>query len=143
MNDCFSYFKNVFAKINPNKLFHIPNWIPLLPDPSIEFDLEPPTYQQVTNIIRKMKTSGSPCPLDQLSIICFKRCPYLRSYLTVVEFYKEISLDLELEILALYYLTFASTLLFSTQNLRNTNSLVFCISSSIQSTGSNLLTTPR
>ena len=29
-----------------------------------------------------MKTSGSPCPLDQIYIICFKRCPYLRSYLT-------------------------------------------------------------
>ena len=29
-----------------------------------------------------MKASGSPCPLDQLSIICFKRCPFLRSYLT-------------------------------------------------------------
>jgi hypothetical protein len=30
----------------------------MLPDPVIEFNLEPPTYQQVTNIIRKMKTSG-------------------------------------------------------------------------------------
>ena len=29
-----------------------------------------------------MKSSASPCPLDQLSIICFKRFPYLRSYLT-------------------------------------------------------------
>jgi hypothetical protein len=29
-----------------------------------------------------MKTSGSPSPLDQISIICFKRCPYLRTYLT-------------------------------------------------------------
>ena len=29
-----------------------------------------------------MKASGSPCPLDQLSIICFKCCPFLRSYLT-------------------------------------------------------------
>ncbi len=29
-----------------------------------------------------MKTSGSPSPLDQLSIICFKQCPFLRSYLT-------------------------------------------------------------
>ena len=54
----------------------------MLPDPSTEFDLEPPTYQQVTNIIRKMKTSGSPCPLDQLSIICFKSFLYLRYYLT-------------------------------------------------------------
>ena len=31
-----------------------------------------------------MKPSGSPCPLDQISIICFKRCPYLRSYLTQI-----------------------------------------------------------
>ena len=31
-----------------------------------------------------MKASGSPCPLDQLSVICFKRCPFLRSYLTAV-----------------------------------------------------------
>ena len=64
------------------KLFSIPSWIPVLPDPQFQFDLDPPSYQQVTNIIRRMKASGSPCPLDQLSIICFKRCPFLRSYLT-------------------------------------------------------------
>ena len=29
-----------------------------------------------------MKASGSPCPLEQISIICFKRCPYLRSVIT-------------------------------------------------------------
>ena len=29
-----------------------------------------------------MKSSGSPCPLDQLSIISFKHCHYLRNYLT-------------------------------------------------------------
>ena len=28
-----------------------------------------------------MKASGSPSPLDQLSIISFKRCPFLRTYL--------------------------------------------------------------
>ena len=28
-----------------------------------------------------MKSSGSPCPLDQVSIACFKRCPYLRSFI--------------------------------------------------------------
>ena len=31
-----------------------------------------------------MKTSGSPCPLDQISILCYKRCPYLRSFLTAI-----------------------------------------------------------
>ena len=37
-----------------------------------------------------MKASGSPCPLDQVSVICLKRCPYLRLYLTaiVVEIWK-------------------------------------------------------
>ena len=28
-----------------------------------------------------MKSSGSPCPLDQISIIYFKRCLYLRSFM--------------------------------------------------------------
>ena len=27
-----------------------------------------------------MKSSSTPCPLDQISIICFKGCPHLRSY---------------------------------------------------------------
>ena len=31
-----------------------------------------------------MKASGSPCPLDKISIIPFKRCPYLRSYITAI-----------------------------------------------------------
>ena len=52
--------------------------------PVIPFDLETPTYHQILNVIRKMKTSGSPCPQDQLSIICFKRCPFLRTYLSEI-----------------------------------------------------------
>ena len=31
-----------------------------------------------------MKTSGSSCPLDQISVTCYKRCPYLRSYLKAI-----------------------------------------------------------
>ena len=31
-----------------------------------------------------MKSSGCPCPLDQISILVFKHCPHLRSYLTAV-----------------------------------------------------------
>ncbi|CAB3987434.1 Hypothetical predicted protein [Paramuricea clavata] len=82
VTDCFTYFCKSLAKINPNRLFNIPSWIPKLSDPEVQFNLDPPTYQQITNVIRKMKSSGSPCPLDQLSIICFKRCPYLRTYLS-------------------------------------------------------------
>jgi hypothetical protein len=84
MSECLNYFKKTLCSINPNKLFCIPSWIPKLSDPIVNFDLQPPTYRQVTNIIRRMKASGSPCPLDQLSIICFKRCPFLRTYLTEV-----------------------------------------------------------
>ena len=82
LNKCLEYFTKTLTAIYPNKLFHIPSWIPKLADPVIQFDLQPPTYRQVTNIIRRMKASGCPCPLDQISIICFKRCPFLRSYLT-------------------------------------------------------------
>ena len=82
ITQCVEYFTQTLAAVNPNKLFNIPNWIPVFSDPQVEFDLDPPSYQQITAVIRKMKASGSPCPLDQISIICFKRCPYLRTYLT-------------------------------------------------------------
>ncbi len=82
MSQCFSFFTKTLAAVHPNKLFTIPSWIPLLSNPEVQFDLDPPSYQQVSTIIRKMKASGSPSPLDQLSIICFKRCPFLRTYLT-------------------------------------------------------------
>ena len=77
---CFIYFRKAFKVVNPLKNFKIPSWIPSLPVPENPFSDSPPSYQKVTRIIRKMKSSSSPCPLDQISIICFKRCPYLRSY---------------------------------------------------------------
>ena len=81
---CTSYFTKTFSAISLNKTFNIPSWIPKFASPQTPFKLDPPTYQEITNVIRKMKLSGSPCPLDQISIICFKRCPYLRSYLTEI-----------------------------------------------------------
>ena len=81
---CLDYFKKSFSAISPNKAFRIPAWIRNFSAPQTPFNLDAPTYQQITNVIRKMKSSGSPCPLDQISIICFKKCPYLRSYLTEV-----------------------------------------------------------
>ena len=80
-NDCIEYFKKTFNVINPRKLFRVPDHIPKFDQPSIEFDLTEPTYQEVTRIIRRMKTLGSPCPLDQISIISLQRMPYLRTYI--------------------------------------------------------------
>ena len=79
---CTRFFLHLFSATTPQKIFKCPSWIPSLPDPSIPFNQSPPSYEIVTNVTRRMKTSGSPCPLDKISIISFKRCPYLRSFLT-------------------------------------------------------------
>ena len=84
MNECSDYFARTLSSVNLTKVFNLPSWIPTLSDPVIPFNLEPPTYQQISNVIRKMKASGSPCPLDPLSIICFKQCPFLRTYLSQI-----------------------------------------------------------
>ena len=79
---CTRSFQKFFASINPTKSFQIPDWILPLGQPSISHDLTPPSYQRITKVIRRMKAAGSPCPLDKVSLIPFKRCPYLRSYIT-------------------------------------------------------------
>ena len=66
------------------KCFKIPSWIPSRPQSSVPYNMSPPTYQQITKVVRRMKASGSPCPLDNILIIPFKRCPYLRTYITEV-----------------------------------------------------------
>ena len=81
---CIQFFSKFFRSTNPSKSFIILGWIPPLAEPSVPYDTSPPSYQQVTKAIRRMKASGSPCPLDKISIIPFKRCPYLRSYITAV-----------------------------------------------------------
>ena len=63
------------------KVFTIPSWIPKWKEPDIPFNLSPPTYQEITEIIKGMKSSGLPCSLDQISIICSKWCPYLRLFI--------------------------------------------------------------
>ena len=45
----------------------------------ISFHLEPPTYTETTKIISKMKSFVSRCPLDQVSVIAFKKCLLLFS----------------------------------------------------------------
>ena len=75
------YFTKSLSAVIPNRTFNIPSWIPKFNSPTSPFNLDPPTYNEITNVTRKMKPSGSPCPLDQISVICLKRCPYLRTYL--------------------------------------------------------------
>ncbi|ESO05416.1 hypothetical protein HELRODRAFT_171815 [Helobdella robusta] len=61
--------------------FAIPDWIPPLQPPVFNGTIDPPTYEEVSSIVRRSKSSASPCPLDQISTIMFKKCPILRTYL--------------------------------------------------------------
>ena len=81
---CYNYFKKVFKATSSRRIFTIPSWLTKFNQPTHAFDYTPPTYEQITNIIRKMKSNGSPCPLDQIPVIAFKKSVYLRSYLTKV-----------------------------------------------------------
>ena len=86
LSSCIDYFKNIWKCVYPGLTFTIPAWIPNLLAPKYEFQATPPTYlyAQITCIIRKIKSKSSACPLDQLSIIPFKKSAYLRSYLTAI-----------------------------------------------------------
>ena len=80
----YEFCKKSFKCVNLTKTFRIPSCIPSFPPPEKKFHSNPPTYAEISQIIKKLKTSGSPCPLYQTSIIYYKRCPYLRSYLTAI-----------------------------------------------------------
>ena len=87
---CTNYFSKIVRTTRPLRSYVIPEWIPKFSRPTIDFRREPPSYKKIAKIIRKMKAFGSPCPSDQVSVICLKRCPYLRTFLTaiVVEIWK-------------------------------------------------------
>ena len=53
----------------------------VLKDPIQSFNTSALSYQEISNIIRKMKPGSSACPFDQISIIILKRCPFLRTVL--------------------------------------------------------------
>ncbi|ESN97798.1 hypothetical protein HELRODRAFT_177863 [Helobdella robusta] len=74
------YFYNILHDPFHNK-FRLPNWVPTLQQPTIPCNHDPPTYPEIATVIRKCKLRAYPCPLDQISIIVFKKCPMLRTIL--------------------------------------------------------------
>ena len=70
----------VLAKGKKND-FRIPTWMKTLNEPSHSFNLDPPSYRELTKVIMKMKSGASPRPLDQISVIPLKKCPHLRIFL--------------------------------------------------------------
>ena len=63
------------------RTFNITDWVIKVPVPTSPCCTDPPTYQEVTRAVNRCKAKASPCPLDQISVIVLKRCPYLRTVL--------------------------------------------------------------
>ena len=79
---CREYFKNTLKKSSTNqRSFNLPSWMKELPENTTDFNMLAPSYQELTKIIKKMKSSGSACPFDQISVLALKRCPILRTAL--------------------------------------------------------------
>ena len=79
---CTAYFKKIF-KCQNKKLFTIPSWMPNLSNGDKNFDLEAPSYQGVSKIIWRMKSSKSPCPLDQI-VFEIVVCPIIHFFNAMV-----------------------------------------------------------
>ena len=56
--------------------------MPQYDNPKKSFNLQPPSYRDISKIISKMKAGAAACPSDQVSVLTLKKCPYLRTYLT-------------------------------------------------------------
>ena len=78
-NDCWKHFMKTCHVPKPAKIFSILSWIKQLEKPIKDFNIKPPTYNEINIIIMKMKSSGSSCPIDQVSTLMLKKCPILRT----------------------------------------------------------------
>ena len=79
---CKQFFIETLSAKHPNKQFPIPSWIPSFSNPTHPFHSDTPPYQKITSIVRRMKSFSSPCPIDKISVVCFKHCLHLRSFST-------------------------------------------------------------
>ena len=76
---CHSYFQKTLTCNKKKRKSEFPAWIKKLNELLNVFDLKSSTYKEITGIINKLKSSGSLCPHDEMSIIILKRCPILSS----------------------------------------------------------------
>ena len=78
-NDCWKHFMKTCHMSKPAKVFNLLSWMKQLEKPIKDFNTKPPTYNEINKIIMKMKSSGSSCPIDQVSTLMLKKCPILRT----------------------------------------------------------------
>ena len=76
----FILWKKLWHVIKKRK-FEFSAWMKKLNGPLNVFDFKPPTYKEITSTNNKLKSSGSPCLHDQMSIIILKGCPILKTFM--------------------------------------------------------------
>ena len=57
---CYQFFKNCFSRSKINR-FNIPAWMPQYNNPKRSFNLQPPSYRDISKIISKMKLGWCSC----------------------------------------------------------------------------------
>lgn len=60
-----------------HKTFASPNWMPSPPIPTVEFNCDDISFEEISVAVRKSKSNSAPCPLDGIPYIVFKKCPAL------------------------------------------------------------------
>ena len=66
---CADFLK---AHLKPNTIdanFEFPIWMKRLHTPCQSFNVSAPSYSEITKIIKRMKSSSSACPFDQISVL--------------------------------------------------------------------------
>ena len=76
---CYQFFKTCFSRSKINRFDTECRSTTTLKSLSTS---NSPSYRDISKIISKMKAGAAACPLDQVSVLTLKKCPYLRTYLT-------------------------------------------------------------
>ena len=74
---CYEHFIKLLKKSEDSGDYSPPWRMKILDEPTSLLDLSPPTYREISNIFHKMRSSGSTCSFDHVSVIALKRCPIL------------------------------------------------------------------
>ena len=74
-----NFFKTVYN--SEEREFHHPSWLPVAPSPAHPFDEGPLSPEELEHVIRRVRSSASPSPLDQIPYQVLHRCPSIHSAL--------------------------------------------------------------
>ena len=69
---CCQFFKNCFSRSKINRA-NIHVWIPQHDNPKKSFNLQPPSYRDISKTFSETKTGAAACPSDQISVLTLKK----------------------------------------------------------------------